>query len=97
MQTVTENTSDQAAQTKLCVNKMEDFSDEINAVYCASESMTQTIQTALSSVLTGKTGIDKLSIKSKLVNSAKNFVLSSYGIHGIYSKFVKKALSCRIY
>lgn len=33
----------------------------------------------------------KLSIKSKLVNSAKNFVLSSYGIHGIYSKFVKKA------
>lgn len=64
MQTVTENTSDQAAQTKLCVNKMEDFSDEINAVYCASESMTQTIQTALSSVLTGKTGIDKLSIKS---------------------------------
>lgn len=64
MQTVTENTFDQAAQTKLCVNKMEDFSDEINAVYCASESMTQTIQTALSSVLTGKTGIDKLSIKS---------------------------------
>ena len=64
MQTVTENTSDQAAQIKLCVNKMEDFSGEINAVYCASESMTQTIQTALSSVLTGKTGIDKLSIKS---------------------------------
>lgn len=37
------------------------------------------------------TNESKLSIKSKLVNSAKNFVLSSYGIHGIYSKFVKKA------
>lgn len=37
------------------------------------------------------TNESKLSIKSKLVNSTKNFVLSSYGIHGIYSKFVKKA------
>lgn len=37
------------------------------------------------------TNESKLSIKSKLVNSAKNFVLSFYGIHGIYSKFVKKA------
>lgn len=37
------------------------------------------------------TNESKLSIKSKLVNSTKNFVLPSYGIHGIYSKFVKKA------
>lgn len=37
------------------------------------------------------TNESKLSIKSKLVNSAKNFVLLPYGIHGIYSKFVKKA------
>ncbi len=37
------------------------------------------------------TNESKLSIKSKLVNSTKNFVLSSYSIHGIYSKFVKKA------
>lgn len=37
----------------------------------------------------------KRSIKSKLLSSAKGFVLSSYGIHGIYSKFVKKAQQFR--
>lgn len=33
----------------------------------------------------------KPSLKSKIINSAKSLVLSCYGVHGIYAKFVKKA------
>lgn len=33
----------------------------------------------------------KQSVKSKIINKAKSIVLASYGVHGIYSKFVKVA------
>lgn len=37
------------------------------------------------------TNKSKVSFKSKLIDSAKHFVLSLYGVHGIYKKFVNKA------